>query len=124
MVHLGLNVVLILACGQPCEQLLGSRRFLALGLLSLAANALAVRLTEGVNGASLVIWSWGPPLFLALAWARRRRRDVIDTPVYGQLKMLLDVMYAVVTPLMGVVPNLLDGRGTPFRACSWATAII
>jgi len=65
-VHLALNAFLILECGRPAERLLGHARFLALCALSLLANAVTLSLTEGVNGSSLVIWSWGPVLFVAV----------------------------------------------------------
>lgn len=39
VIHLGLNAFLIVACGRPCERLLGSGRFLVLGLAALVANA-------------------------------------------------------------------------------------
>lgn len=62
-IHLALNIILILACGRPCERLLGHTRFLLLSLFALVTNAFVLTFTEGVNGSSLVIWSWGPPLF-------------------------------------------------------------
>jgi membrane associated rhomboid family serine protease len=115
-IHLALNVFLILECGRPCERLLGWRRFLALGVLSMLCNALAQLLTEGVNGSSLVIWSWGPPLFVALRWARRRDPAVAHAPAYTRLRGVLVLMYGVIVVVMAVLPYLGGWRGNPLVA--------
>ncbi len=112
-IHLALNVFLILECGRPCERLLGSGRFLALGLLSMAANALAQTFTEGVNGSSLVIWSWGPPLFVAMAWAKRQSAEVRRTKHYERLRAVLVLMYGVIVLVMALLPYLSGWRGNP-----------
>lgn len=115
-VHLGLNVFLILECGRPCERTLGSGRFLVLGLLALGANALTQMFTAGVNGSSLVIWSWGPPLFVALLWARRRDPNVVRNPAYRRLWGILVLMYGVIVLAMALLPYLSGWRGNPLTA--------
>jgi len=112
-IHLALNVFLILECGRPCERLLGSGRYLVLGLLSLAANAVAQTLTESVNGSSLVIWSWGPALFLALVWAKRQDPEIRRTRDYGRLRGLLVLMYGIIVLVMALLPYLSGWDGNP-----------
>lgn len=110
LVHLGLNAILILECGRPCERLVGSGRFLLLSVASMIANAGLQFATGGVNGSSLVIWSWGPPLFVALV-----RRDEAG-PAADRLRGILVVMYGVLTALMGLMPYLAGWRGNPVIA--------
>lgn len=118
--HFLLNAVLIVACGMPCERLLGSGRFLVLCFSSVAANVALQRLTDGVNGASLVIWSWGPPLFLALVVARRSRPGCPRTPSARRLVHVLVVMYFVVTIAMTALPYAGGYRGNVFVALALA----
>jgi len=115
LLHLALNAFLILECGRPCERLLGSGRFLVLCLASAAANAALQVLTEGVNGSSLVIWAWGPPLLVALLWARRRGRGEGDG-ARTRIRGVLIVMYVVVTAFMSLLPYASGWRGDPLRA--------
>jgi membrane associated rhomboid family serine protease len=116
-VHLALNVFLILECGRPAERLLGHGRFLLLGALSLLANAAAQAFTEGVNGSSLVIWSWGPPLFLALAWAKGLDPGVARAvPAYGRIRAVLILMYGVIVAVMGVLPYAFGAHMNPLVA--------
>lgn len=115
-IHLALNAFLILECGRPCERLLGWRRFVALGVLSTSSNAVAQLLTEGINGSSLVIWSWGPALFVALRWARRRDPGVVEVPAYVRLRGVLVLMYGVIVVVMAVLPYLGGWRGDPLYA--------
>jgi membrane associated rhomboid family serine protease len=115
-VHLALNLFLILECGRPCERLLGSGRFFALCVSSMLANALAQTMTEGVNGSSLVIWSWGPSLFLALRWARRRDPSVVGSAAYGRIRGVLILMYGVIVVVMAVLPYVGGWRGNPLHA--------
>lgn len=115
-IHLALNLFLILECGRPCERLLGSGRFLLLGVAALAASAGAQTLTEGVNGSSVVIWAWGPPLAAALVWARRRDPEVAATAAYRRLRGILVLMYGVVVLVMGALPYLAGWRGNPLVA--------
>lgn len=112
-IHLALNLFLILEAGRPCERLLGSARFLLLTLLATAANAITISLTQGVNGSSLVIWAWGPPLFLAMRHAKLRNPDVTRTEAYRRIVRVLVIMYAVVIPAMAVLPYLAGWRGNP-----------
>lgn len=119
-IHLALNAFLILECGRPCERLLGSARFLTLCLLSLGANAVAQQLVGGVNGSSLLIWAWGPPLFVALRSARQASPDVANDPVHGRLQAILLLIYVAIPLAMTLVPYAAGWRGNPvvgfFRA--------
>lgn len=112
-IHLALNTILILECGRPCERLLGSRRFLLLCFLSMLANAGTQLYTEGVNGSSLVIWAWGPPLFVALKWAKSRDRQVRNAASFGRIRGILIIMYGVVVVVMALLPYLAGWRGNP-----------
>lgn len=114
-VHLLLNTFLVLECGRPCERLLGSARFLGLCLASASANAVAQLYTGGANGSSLVIWSWGPPLFVALLWARRRA-NAAEGPGASRIRGALIVMYVVVIAAMGLLPYAGGWRGNPVVA--------
>lgn len=111
LLHLGVNSALILECGRPCERLLGSGRFLALCLASLGVNAGLQTLTGGVNGSSQVIWSWGPPLFVALLWARRQPGGAGGDAV--RVRNVLIVMYVLVSLGMGILPYAAGWRGNP-----------
>lgn len=115
IVHLGLNLFLIVEVGRPCERLLGSLRFLALGLAAVAAGAAAQLAAGGVNGSSLVIWAWGPPLAAALLHARRLG-GTAGTPAHGRLLTPLVIMYGAVTVAMTVLPFAFGWRGNPLVA--------
>lgn len=110
-IHLALDTFLILEAGPPCERLLGRARFLGLCLAALAVSALVQTLTGGVNGSSLIIWSWGPPLFFAWRWGRRH--GVSDTRAMERLQMILVFMYGVMVAVMTVLPYLAGWRGNP-----------
>lgn len=112
-IHLALNAFLILEAGRPCERLLGSPRFLALSLASLLANAWVVHLTAGVNGSSLVIWAWGPPLLAAHRAGGRRLADAGDPERIGGI---LAILFLAVPLAMTAVPYLAGWRGNPVIA--------
>ena len=114
--HLGLNAFLILNAGILCERLLGTWRFLLLSVFSLLANALAIHLTDGVNGSSVVIWSWGPSLFLALRTASTRRQARVAGRPVAEIHGLLLLMYVVIPILMAVIPYMYGWRGNPMEA--------
>ncbi len=119
-VHLPLNVLLILRAGPYTERLLGSSRFLLLIVLSIVVNALVIASTAGVNGASIVIWAWGPPLAWALHVARRKEPGAVAGPMYQDLRWLLVFVYGILMVGMAGVPYLFGWRGNPavafFRA--------
>lgn len=115
-IHLALNAFLILECGRPCERLLGWRPFLTLSVAAAAANAGTQLLTEAVNGSSLGIWAWGPPLYLALRRVARRNPAVRETVHYERIRMVLILMYVVVVIAMGAIPYLSGRRGNPILA--------
>jgi membrane associated rhomboid family serine protease len=114
--HLPLNALLIVRAGPYTEKLLGSGRFAVLCAAALAANALAVHLTPGGNGASLVIWAWGPPL----AWALRVARDADPAastgPMYLDIRWLLVFLYGILMLGMMVLSYVFGFRGNPLVA--------
>jgi len=110
--HLIVNGFLMLRLGPYCERLLGSGRFLLLSVAALAANAAVVARTDGVNGSSLVMWAWGPPLFVALLAARRADPEATEGPIYRDVRWVLILFYAVVIALMAIVPYVYGWRGT------------
>lgn len=116
LIHFGLNAVLICACGAPCERLLGSARFLLISIASAGGNVLLQSVTEGINGASMVIWSWGPPLCMALVEARRMSADVLRTPAATRITGVLVIMYIAVTLGMTVIPYAGGWSGNLFVA--------
>lgn len=114
-VHLLLNTFLILECGRPCERLLGPGRFASVCGLSVLATAVAQVAAGGVNGSSLVIWAWGPPLVLALRWARDRGIEASAT-AYARIRAVLLLMYVGITLVMAALPYLAGWRGNPLVA--------
>lgn len=115
LVHLALNSFLILECGRSCERLLGAGRFLVLCLGAAGGSAALQFLTEGVNGSSQVIWSWGPALLVALLWARRRGASERG-PGAARIRGVLVLMYLVIIGVMGALPYAFGWRGNPFVA--------
>lgn len=116
LLHLGLNTFLMLECGVPCERLLGTRRFVALSLAAMLANAGVQMLGEGANGSSLIIWAWGPPLYFALRAARRADPAVTTRSGYRRVQTILVIMYVVVTLAMPLIPYASGWRGNPLWA--------
>lgn len=116
VIHLGLNTILMLWCGRPCERLLGAERFATLVLLSVAANGAAQLLLGGVNGSSLVIWAWGPPVLVAMLRARHVDPQVVRSPAWARLRDVLALMYGVIVIAMGALPYLAGWRGNPLMA--------
>lgn len=110
-IHIALNSFLILECGRPCERMLGGPRFLLLSVLALIANAAVVSATEGANGSSLVIWAWGPPLYVALRRGANRDPSLMQRAGYQRLMGILVLMYVVITLLMGLLPYAFGWRG-------------
>ena len=109
--QLAVGVYLIFECGVPCERLLGSRHFLALSVMALLATSLARFLIKGITGSSLVIWAWGPSLFLALLHARRSSPSARYQPAYFRLRRTLVLMYVVIPFLMPVAPATIASHG-------------
>lgn len=120
--HLALNTFLIYECGRPCERLLGHGRFAVLSILALGASAVLQTFTGGANGSSLVIWAWGPPLFVALRWARREDRAVGSSESYQRIRGVLILMYVIIVVAMGAMPYLAGWRGNPFVSLLRANA--
>lgn len=104
VLHLALNTVLVVECGWPCERLLGTPRFVVLSAAAMVTGAVASALSDGVNGSSLVIWAWGPSLFVAL---RATRNDDSSGEARRRLAGILLIMYVAVTLAMVLLPYKL-----------------
>jgi len=114
--HLVVSGFLMLRMGPYCERLLGSGRFLLLSVVALGVNAAIVSRTEGVNGSSLVMWAWGPPLFVALFAARRLDPEAPEGPIYRDVRWVLVLFYAILVGMMALVPYVYGWRGSPLAA--------
>lgn len=115
-VHLAFSAFLVLEIGVACERLLGRWRFLALTALAICANAALQYYVGLVNGASLVIWAWGPPLLVAVIHARRADAGTRWTQGYQRARGVLLLMYVGVTLGMTALPYWFGWRGNPLRA--------
>lgn len=110
LLHLALNSFLILECGRPCERLLGPVGFALLTLAAIGANAIALSLTPGANGASLFIWSWCAPL--TVAWLKAKP----TTNAKRRVANVLLLMLVVIMPLMALLPYLFGFQGNPLNS--------
>jgi len=115
--HLAMNLVLLAVVGPMVERVLGTSRMLILSLAALAANALTVHLTDGANGTSLILWAWGPPLYVAL------RADVAGRTLdRSRGRGILGLMYVGIPVLLTGAPYLAGWRGSPLVAFGMANA--
>ncbi|MGD2115508.1 MAG: hypothetical protein PVG07_10670, partial [Acidobacteriota bacterium] len=72
-----------------------------------------------VNGSSLVIWSWGPPLLLALVRVRNRPDAALEEALGAgaeRIRGILVILYVVVTAVMTALPYAAGWRGDPVTA--------
>lgn len=104
----------MLECDRPCERLLGSGRFLLLTLAAAVANVGCQWLSQPVTGSSQVLWAWGPPLVVALLWARRAGAG--RNGAASRVRVVLGIMYLAVTAGMTLLPYLVGWRGEPLTA--------
>lgn len=111
--HLVVNGFLMLRIGPYAERLLGSARFLGLCVVSLAAGAAAIHLTDGANGAAVVMWSWCAPLVVALAIAKRADATAPQGNVYQDMRWVLMLFLVLVPLLMTAIPYAYGYRGNP-----------
>lgn len=108
ILHLVGNVVLLLVAGRAIEPVLGSLRLVALTLAALAVYAVIQALAHfEVNGASVFIWAYGPPL--ALLGRRGEARSGGTDP---RVIVVLAVMWAIVPVLMTAVPYASGWHGS------------
>lgn len=106
LIHFFLNMVLLVACGRIVEPILGTAKFLLL-IFSAWIGYIMVQWISGIwiNGSSGVIWALSPFLLLPVKWAKVNNSDQEET---GQAKLLLFVMWGVVTVAMGFVPLIFN----------------
>jgi len=102
LIHLVLNMTLLIILGAKLEILLGSRRFFGLNLMAYIIFLLVQLLSERwINGSSGVIWAYSP--FLLLFY---KGRSSLMTP--DMARVLMVIMWIVVTLAMGVLPRLFN----------------
>lgn len=106
--HLVGNLFLLLLSGRTIEPVLGSLRFVGLTLAALGVYV-AVQCVAHleVNGASVFIWAYGPPLAVLL-----RRGEAQPAARVRRLTFVLVVMWAIVPVLMTAVPYGSGWRGS------------
>lgn len=104
--HLALNMTLLLTCGRMTEQLLGGRRFLVLTIGALVGFILTQWISGiWINGSSGIIWAYSPFLLSIIQNGKRDQQYAIPAQ---QAKVLLIIMWGVVTVLMGFVPLIFN----------------
>jgi len=104
--HLALNAVLLLTCGRFVEKLLGSSKFLLLTLIAWMGFILTQWLLGiWLNGSSGIIWAYSPFLLLPIQWAKQDPNFKVQAE---QARVLLFVMWVLVTVAMGFVPLLFN----------------
>ena len=104
--HLALNMVLLLTCGRFVEKLLGSPKFLMLTLVAWLGFVMTEWLLGiWVNGSSGIIWAYSPFLLLPIQWAKQDPNFNIQAE---QARVLLIVMWGLITIAMGFVPLLFN----------------
>jgi len=99
--HLAGNLVLLGYAGSRVERSLGTARFAVLTLSALAGYAAVAATTAiEVNGASVFVWAYAPPLAL-LHRSRSRAGEAADSDA---TPMVLAVMWLIVPLSMTAVP--------------------
>lgn len=113
LVHLIVMLILLSLLGPRLERILGHWRFGLLILVSIIVYALAIDLSPfEANGASGVLWAFGPPIFIALRETRQiYGRSVRNDATYHVLSNVLILMYVVFTLFMIAIPYLIGFRG-------------
>lgn len=106
LLHLGLNLILLFTCGRYTEKLIGSKRFL---ILSLSAWLFFI-LTQWIsgvwiNGASGIIWAYSPFLLWPIS---QSKKYFIFNESATQAKVLLFIMWGLVTLIMGFFPLVFN----------------
>jgi membrane associated rhomboid family serine protease len=111
--HLLGNLALLFILGPTAERLLGSARFLAVCSLAGVLYAATRSLTgfDG-NGASVVIWSWGP-----VVWLARRRAGAVGEADRVRLERAVPALWILwlFVPL-GMAGILIAGGHGPLLA--------
>ena len=108
--HLSLNMILLLICGRFTEKLLGTSRFLLLTVVAWLGFILT-QWSSGIwiNGSSGIIWVYSPFLLLPIKWAK-------ENPTFKkqaeQSRVLLIIMWGIVTVAMGFVPLIFNSEHT------------
>jgi membrane associated rhomboid family serine protease len=114
--HLAGNLLLLWYAGSRVERRLGTARFALLTLAAVGVYAVVVVASSAdVNGASVFIWAYAPPLAVLYRFRPRTERgfggaDDAATPV------VLAVMWIVVPLLMTTVPYAFGWSGGPIVA--------
>ncbi len=115
--HLALSVLLVMRAGPYCERLLGHGRFALLCVGAMAVNGIVMQFGGGVNGASIVVWAWGPSLWLALKVARETDPEAAaGSAMYQDVRWVLRFVYIVLVMAVTALPYLYGYRGDPVTA--------
>ncbi len=119
LVHLFGNVMVILFFGVMAERLLGTFRFLLLSVIAgLVSYLLTITFRMYENGASGIVWAYGPVAFVILVqlFKKDRRRLLKDILFYVSVLLLF---------LMWIVVSFLGGLSTLlFHLASTAVGVI
>lgn len=118
IVHLIGNGILLWFCGSFCEKLLGTARFFLLTVAAMLGFALTHSLPfiDG-HGSSGVIWAYPPVMFIALrSFSSIDKSRAESDPGIEKIKMLLVIMWIVISVFMAVIPYFAGWRGNPLTS--------
>jgi len=118
IVHLLGNGILLWLCGSFCEKLLGTSRFFLLTLTAMLGFALTHSLPfiDG-HGASGVIWAYPPVMFIAMrTYSSMDKASAGSDPGIQKIKMLLVIMWIVISVFMAIIPYFAGWRGNPLTS--------
>lgn len=106
LIHLMLNISLLLLVGREVERLLGESRFLILSIVAWIAY-LGIQSVTGlwINGASGIIWAYSPFLLVII---KKARNNPLRTGLAERSKVLLVIMWGIITIAMGFVPLIFN----------------
>ncbi len=113
LVHLLVSLGFLFLLGPILERVLGTWRYGLLILTAIVVYSLALYLsTLQANGATGVIWAFGPPLFVVMREARHLYgTSVRNNSTYQLIGNVLILMYVVITIFMTAIPYLGGFRG-------------
>jgi membrane associated rhomboid family serine protease len=117
LVHLAANGVLFWFCGPFCEKILGTTRFAILVGTAIIGFSLTHMLfwVDG-HGASGVIWALAPVVFVTLRVYRKTAPEMKNDPTAQQSKIILFIMWIIVTFFMTLIPYFQGWQGNPLWA--------
>ena len=106
LIHLLFNLFLLITCGTQVEKLLGFKKFILLTLTAWVTYILTQYISGlWINGASGIIWAYSPFLLIPIRWAKTNN---LYSEKASQNKILLIIMWVMLTVVMGFVPFLFN----------------